>query len=353
MYLALISDTHFGIKSDSKLFYDYQKKVMDNLILPELDRRKDRITKIVQFGDLTDKRSSINFNTLQFMKNEFFEKIKNFKIDLILGNHDCYFKNTNSLNSPSLLLKNDYPNLTVYESATEVDGLLYVPWITAENSEDTLKLIKKSRSKILFGHLEIEGYTMFKGAVCDHGLNSDLFHKFEIVMSGHFHTKSNKGNIHYLGSPWDLIFTDTEDIKGIHFYDTETGELEFVQNPYKIFNKYTYDDTYASDLSEVLLRDETYGNLRNTFVKVYVRNKTNPVFFDRYCERLTEASPAAINYIEEFPDVQQLENVASLSEDTLSIIKKSIDDYSDLIPQAESKLKLENLLSKLYIEALK
>lgn len=353
MKLCLITDTHFGIKSDAKIFHTYKKKVLDNLILPEIYQRLDmrKLDKIVHLGDAWDRRTGVNFSTLNFAIDNFFEPLRNIPMDMIVGNHDTFYKNTNSLNSSSLLLS-DFSNITIYSDATEVEDCLYVPWITQENYEETFKQINATDKKYVLGHLEITGYTMFRGAICEHGLNSELFNKFKMVMSGHFHTKNSKSNIHYLGCPWDLIFTDADDVKGIHFFDTETGQLECINNPYKIFNKYTYDDSSATMIEDVLLSEQTYEDIRDTFVKIYVKGKTNPVYFDRYCEKMNDASPASVNYIEEYQDTQQLEGVASLTEDTLNIIKKSIDDYADLIPQEENKKRLENLLSDLYIEAL-
>jgi len=350
MKLFLWTDTHYGVKSDSSTFHEYQKKVFDNLILPELLRRKDKIDKIIHLGDFFDKRKQISFQTLQFVKTNILDKLRDFKMDIIVGNHDCAYKNTNDLNSPSLLL-DEYPNITVYTKATEVDNVLYIPWINPENTKETLEMINRSTCRTVMGHLELQGYTMFKGAVCDHGLNSDLFNNFDRVFTGHFHTKSSMGNVFYLGCPWDLIFTDADDVKGVHFFDTESLDLEFVENPYKIFNKLFYDDTDI-ELKDLLLSDKEYTKLKDTFVKVYIKSKSNPVFFDRYCEKLTEASPSSIVYIEDMVKSEDSLEPVSLSEDTLSIIKNSINDYSDLVQTEEKRNSLEKMISELYVKAL-
>jgi DNA repair exonuclease SbcCD nuclease subunit len=52
------------------------------------------------------------------------------------------------------------------------------------------------------------------------------FLKFELVMSGHFHTKSQKGNITYLGNTYQMYWNDYADQRGFHIFDTDTLKLE-------------------------------------------------------------------------------------------------------------------------------
>lgn len=352
MNIALITDTHFGIKNDSPLFYDYFDLFLDKLFFPEIERRG--ITKIIHLGDVFDRRKYINYNTLTWARKSFFDRIKErgIKLDIIIGNHDCYFKNINDVNSPNLLLQ-DYSNIKIYNSIKEVDGLLYVPWINSENKVESLNKIRRSKSKILLGHLEIKGYTMFKGAICDGGMSSDLFEEFDLVLSGHFHAKNNARNIYYLGCPWDLIFPDVDDVKGFHVLETETQSLEFVANPYKLFNKLYYDDSSVDNVKDVLYSKKKYASLLKTFVKVYIKSKINPIFFDRYCEKLTEANPYSVIYAEEYLDIIDSKEVSSLTEDALSLMKQSIDDYSDLLSSDEKKSELQVLLTDLYIKAMR
>lgn len=349
--IALITDTHFGIKSDSPIFYEYFDRFLDNVFFPELDRRK--IDKIIHLGDVFDRRKTVNFNTLTWARNSFFDRIEErATMDIIVGNHDTYYKNTNNVNSPDLLL-GDYSNIRIFEETYEEDNLIYVPWLTDENTEESLKKISKSSANILLGHLQVKGFSMFKGAICDHGLSSDVFHNYDLVLSGHFHIKNDSSNIYYLGCPWDLMFTDVDDIKGFHILDTENASLEFIQNPYKLFNRIYYDDSTITSIKDILLSEKKYNDLTNTFVKVIIKSKTNPIFFDRFCERLTDANPYSVVYAEQFLELESSDEVATLSEDTLSLLKSSISDYSDLLTDNVKTKELESLLSDLYLEAIK
>jgi DNA repair exonuclease SbcCD nuclease subunit len=94
-----------------------------------------------------------------------------------------------------------------------------------------LQLISSTDATVAFGHLEISGFAMYRGTVAHDGTDPDVFSKFDMVCTGHYHTKSNAGNIHYLGAPCEYTWSDFNDPRGFHIFDTETRELTFVQNP--------------------------------------------------------------------------------------------------------------------------
>ena len=43
------------------------------------------------------------------------------------------------------------------------------------------------------------------------GRDKEFFRKFDTVMSGHFHHKSDDGQIYYLGTPYEIYWGDWED----------------------------------------------------------------------------------------------------------------------------------------------
>ena len=143
---------------------------------------------------------------------------------MILGNHCTYYKNTNKINSPELLL-DKYDNINVYAEAEEIKlgskTFLMLPWINKENKENVFKILETSNADILCGHLELAGFEMTPGLMMDHGMDRNLFHRFNRVWSGHYHHKSKHGNIQYLGNPYQIYWNDYKDQRGFHIYDTE------------------------------------------------------------------------------------------------------------------------------------
>ena len=92
------------------------------------------------------------------------------------------------------------------------------------------------------GHLELNGFRVNQQITMDHGIDGDVFNKFERVFSGHYHTKSDNGNIFYLGNPYEIYWTDIEDVRGFNIFDTETLEHIPVINPYRMFYRIYYND---------------------------------------------------------------------------------------------------------------
>jgi hypothetical protein len=136
------------------------------------------------------------------------------KVDthIILGNHDTYYKNTNQVNAITELCTT-YDGVNepwVYASPKEVtfDGLniLFMPWICDETYDESIHAIEHSNSEILMGHLEIKGFEMNRGFMNEQGLDKDTFKRFEKVISGHFHKKSDDGHIYYLGTQFEITW---------------------------------------------------------------------------------------------------------------------------------------------------
>jgi DNA repair exonuclease SbcCD nuclease subunit len=350
MRYLIITDTHFGARKDDEIFLGYFGKFLEETFFPYIDQHK--IDYVIHAGDFFDKRTSVNINTLSWARKHFLDPLKERKIqlDIIIGNHDTYFKNTNSTNSPSMLLK-DYDNVCVYPDPIEQGPFLYVPWITSENRQTTRELIKKTDKKYVIGHLELVGYKMYEGTYCKDGMDPDIFSKFDIVMSGHFHTKNSCANVHYLGCPWDLMVNDIHDIKGVHTFDDTTSQLEFIPNPDKMYIRVNYDEKkpYRYTVNEL-------KEFENRHLRVYVYTKLDPVKYDKFCEVLANTNPLGVSYVD--MTTNQLNNtgdvLADLSDDILTMIKKSLDEDYDGNLLFDDRLKpdLEQLLNDLYIEAI-
>ena len=200
-------------------------------------------------------------------------------MDIIPGNHDTYFKNTNELNSLKELLGHymNEVNIVMEPSVLDYDGLKLglVPWICADNEEETNEFLINCKADVIGGHFELNGFDMLRGVPCTHGMSTKNLTRFELVLSGHYHCKSNQGNIHYLGSQMEFFSNDAHDDKFFHILDTETRELTPVHNPIRLFQKFYYDDS-KNDYSE--MDTEIFDE---KFVKVVVINKTDPFSFDR------------------------------------------------------------------------
>ncbi len=350
MKVALIADTHWGIRSDSEFFLNNMKTFLDNIFFPYIDKHK--IKKIIHVGDIVDRQKYINFNTARRLREDFLEPIEKRKIDMdvILGNHDFYYKQITGVSAFKELLR-AYPNISTYYTATEniIDDLkvLYIPWLCNENKEKSLKLIKKTKAQIVFGHLEISGFEMHKGMFHEGGDDPRIFRKFDAVYTGHFHHKSSFSNIHYLGSPGQFTWIDYGDYRGFHIFDTETRELEFIQNPHNAFEKIYYDDSGKND--SYLGRFE-FSLYKKKFIKVIVQSKTNIPLFDEFMSRIEEQGPIDVVIVDDHLNLDLISDttIETEAKDTLTIFREFIKQANTVV----SSEKLDSLVVNLYQRAL-
>ena len=351
--VAVISDTHWGVRNDNVAFMDMTKSFLDNVFFPYL--KKHKIEHVIHLGDLVDRRKQISYYTANRLRNDFLNRLADLHIQchLIVGNHDCYYKNTNQVNALAELVDGIYPSMTVHvncEQSVSIGGheVLLVPWICADNREQTLKTIQESKAAVCMGHLELEGFEMFRGSVSTHGDNRKIFEKFDLTLSGHYHHRSSDGSICYVGSHGQFTWSDYDDSRGFHVLDLDTRNLTFVENPYKMFTKAFYNDD-DKDLQELLKYD--FQSHKGSLMKLVVIQKNNPFWFDKYCEQLEKAGLISFQIVDDHQNLvlEQDSEILSEAESTLSIFKKHIEQS---VSSHVNKDKLEQVITDLYTRAM-
>jgi DNA repair exonuclease SbcCD nuclease subunit len=350
MKLALINDTHAGARGDSAIFNEFFFKFWENVFFPYLE--ENNIKHVCHLGDVVDRRKFINYVTLNSWRRRFFDRLlkNNIQMDVIVGNHDVTYKNTNEINAMNELFEH-YDNVNVYIDPVEkvYDGVnvALMPWINSSNYQSSINFLNNTKSEIVFGHFEISGFEMDRGNVCQTGLDMALFNRFDIVLSGHFHHKSTNGNITYLGNQYEITWADYDDQRGFHVFDTETRELEFIPNPYRMFHKLQYDDTTQEF---AYWKNFNYEELKDAYIKIVVINKQNPYLFDVVMDNLYKVGVADIGIVEDFTDtsVADDEELVNQAEDTMTILNKYIDGLTlNVKPDI-----LKGLMKELYVEAV-
>lgn len=352
MKIALITDTHWGVRNDNIAFIDNSKQFLSDLFFPTLE--KEGIKTVVHLGDLVDRRKYININTARRLREDFLDPLDamNKEVHFIAGNHDTYFKNTNSVNALRELVTDNYETFIVhdqYPKEVDFDGtiILLMPWICDDNRKQSLEKLRMTNAQIVMGHLELAGFEMYRGSIVSHGDDRHLFDRFDMVLSGHYHHRSSDGSIFYLGSHAEFTWSDYDDPRGFHILDTETRQLTFIENPYKMFAKVWYDDLTEGKEPEKYDLDA----LRGKIVKVIVTNKSNPYRFDQFINRLEGLGLIDMQVVDDHLNLNLEEDtdIVNEAESTIDIFKKFIEQVPS---QNIDKKRLEQTIVELYNEAL-
>ena len=346
-----------GARAENPFVNEYFFKFWGKIFFPYLEQ--ENIKTIVHLGDVVDRRKFVNYKILNCWRVKFFQLIHDLNIDfhILLGNHDIFYRNTSIINAMDELVGH-YPNITIYSNPQDVHfiednenksfPIAFIPWINDGNREETIKFLETSVANVAFGHLEIEGFEMDRGHVCDVGLSRTMFKRFKQVYSGHFHHKSDDGHIFYLGNQYEITWSDFQDPRGFHVFDTDTQTMTHHLNPYHLFHKILYDD---ETMDFQYWKQFNYEKHRNTYTKVVVTKKQNPYLFETMLEQLYKHEPIDVMVVEDVIENQNLipeSETISQSESTLDILYKHIDNQEFTV----KKEPLKNILKEVYVEAL-
>jgi predicted phosphodiesterase len=350
--VAIISDTHWGVRGDNSVFMDMTKSFLDNIFFPTII--KEKIDTVIHLGDLVDRRKQISFLTARRLRVDFLDKMEQHKLrgHFIVGNHDCHYKNTNDINALTELGINSNPLISIYTKASELaifdQKILLLPWICDENREHSINLLQSTNADLCMGHLEIQGFEMYRGSIATHGEDRSIFDKFDMTLSGHYHHRSTDGSITYVGSHGEFTWSDYDDPRGFHILDLATRELTFHQNPYKMFSKIWYSD---KDKSLDQLLEFNSDSISNRFLKLIVSSKENPYWFDLFCGKVEKSNPIGMQIVEDHLNLnlEDTDDIINEAESTLDIFKKHIDQIQS---KSMDKAKLEKLIVDLYNQAI-
>jgi len=346
MKVAILNDTHCGIRNSSDVFLNNSADFYDKVFFPYC--QEHNIKQIVHLGDVYDHRKFINFRALNHYRKHFLNKIREYGMimDVIPGNHDTYYKNTNELNSLKELLGHFMNEIhIIMEPKVMKYGSLkmaLLPWINGENYDRSINFIKDCKADWLGGHLELSGFEIMRGVTQMHGMDHKLFQKFELVMSGHYHVSSKRDNVWYLGSQMEFFWSDVNDPKYFHVMDTETREVKMIRNPYTMFEKILYDDS-KEDYTQ---KDVSFVD--NKFVKIVVINRKDLFTFDSFVDKIQNRPIHDLKIAENFDEYlgENVEDESISLEDTSTLLDSYVDAVDTELDKDKIKVSMRQLLSE-------
>lgn len=347
MKIILLADLHIGAKQGAQVMIDHQKKFFD-FMFDYID--KNNIDTIIQLGDANDGRKYANYKVINFAYECLYDVLESRKITYhtLIGNHDVFYKETLDITSSNLLLRN-YKYIHVHDQPTTLcfDNVTFdiIPWICNDNQQQCLDYIANSTSDYCCGHFAINQFPVFGSVLYQEGHDRALFKHYKQVFSGHFHTRSHQANISYIGTPYQLTWSDANTSNGFVVFDTQTLTWEYIDNPDRYYYYVTYDDSNPTNTTNVDLL-----NLENSYVKLIVNSKSKPFLFNNFINRIFGKHPADVKIIDQ--QLIDLSNKTIVKQD--GQVKQTIDLITDYINNSEvtDKQQLITLMQSLYNEAL-
>lgn len=307
MKIALISDLHIGIKKQCPVFMESQLRFFREQFVPELTERG--IKNIWVLGDVFDTRQQINTLVINKAIDLFRDTLRDFDVDIIVGNHDMYLTTDTGINSLKIL--GLLPNVTVYErqETLTMDGkkVLVQPWIVDYGQPDLIK----GKYDYAFMHADIIGFDQGGGRLSESGLVAkEILRHVDAVYSGHYHNgvrrQFEKGkSITYLGAPYQLTRIDRNGVRGYRVLDVASGESTLIENRVSMkFTRHVYPDIDTSAVP---------GNVVDIDVPAEYADQTKKIAdLVGRLEKMGPAYPVNVSYLpseEECTDVIDTENL--------------------------------------------
>lgn len=253
--IVILTDTHLGVRKGHVAWHEATtllfQRVRDFCV-------SNSIKKVIFLGDFFDTRKFINVLTLILGYN-IVKSLTDLEVYLILGNHDCFYKDKPKPSSLEIFKDLDNVKLII-DKPIEVDiGVrsILVPW-NHPIPEDNC---------VLFGHLSIIGFPMNNHKEAVKGLELTSLKGYRRIYSGHFHKTSRKDNVFYIGSPLQQTFHDEGEKTG--FYVLSNGDvtefIEFNEGPkfHTLHTEKEFTEEQVKNNIVKLVYDKDYGTLKN------------------------------------------------------------------------------------------
>lgn len=321
--IPILGDTHFGARNGSKEYHEYFGLFYKDFF-DFIDR--NNIKEFIQLGDLFDVRKHVDTWVLNWCKKTFIAACVDRKllVHVIVGNHDIHFRESLEVNTPSLVLSEWPDTFNVISSPKEIaiDGktFLLVPWITKNNKNQIEDAIAKTKAKYLCGHFEFNDFQMHRGSFAKTHHKHTGYSKFTQIFSGHFHTKSEKDNVIYTGTPYETTWIDADDAKGFYVLHDDSS-IEFVRNKHVIHQYVAFPNVV---------------DVKSKYVRGIIEDTSDKKAIEKWKEALVAFKPHDIKYSEK----TQTTYASSVN---MSKIKSTEELIFDFIENSETHLDKEKL----------
>jgi DNA repair exonuclease SbcCD nuclease subunit len=203
--VACFTDIHFGLKSGSRT----HNQDCEDFVTWFCDTARAQGCETAVFlGDWHHNRSTTDVSTMNYTVSNLEKLSQSFeRVYFILGNHDLFYKDKREINSVEFMRL--FPNIVPIRELHTEGNVTIMPWLIG----DEWTTVKQLKSRYIFGHLELPHFYMNAMVqMPDHGqLQTGHFQHQELVFTGHFHKRQQKGNVVYIGNAFPHNYADAGD----------------------------------------------------------------------------------------------------------------------------------------------
>lgn len=292
--IFVFTDLHFGIHSNSQSYIDI---CSDTLKWISNYCTKNAIGEIVFMGDFFDSRASIDVKTLNSATQSLYELADSgVNINLILGNHDIYLRDSTSIHS--LLAFGGRSNIRIVDEPFSVmhdgDVVMMLPWLYGTTSK---KVNVPRGTKYVFSHHNFpvnffmggggkkkklnrsDTYVSSTPYEDEYGIQQELLDEVVknggLFFSGHIHQRkeiplTKRSKIIIEGSPYETSWGFNGVECGAYVVDLGENTCEFVPNPYNKVHVEVRTSSAEEDIDKI--------DFKNSIVRLNVDTQES---FDR------------------------------------------------------------------------
>lgn len=282
MKIFCLGDLHYGRNNNNLDRLKDFNQYIEDVFIPDVKKEYKSGDMILQLGDVFDSRQNLNVIIVDSVLKIFRKLVDEFKdVRIVMGNHDMYYKKSNSISALSLL---ETIGVKIYkEPKYEIinnKSILFIPF-TNEKKDFVESITNNPISNYIFCHADISGQMNeadVKSGFERKGIDiidPRVFNKTTKIISGHIHTRNHYKNIYYVGTPYQLTFADFNNKRGFYILDLETDEIKFIENKVSPkFIRIEIDDNLETSLGDI--KDICKSN----FIEFIFRNSENKLMYN-------------------------------------------------------------------------
>lgn len=297
--IYILGDLHLGVRNNSAEWSEIQSQFLLDFFLSQVDASgfDPDLDILLQVGDWNHVRESTNVRIHQVsieIASKLCDKFKR-GVFVILGNHDVYYKDrtdTHSLKGYDLMFKNFHIFKDPKKLKINSHTVLLLPW--NEDHDELRNQISQKCPDLVFCHADFKGFSLNKVTKLEHGLELSDLTNIKRIYSGHIHIRQEKGNVLYVGTPYEMDRGDRGNTKGFYFIDVSGTEVEetFIENTFSPkhvkFNLYDVLEMSQENISTLF---------KNNFVDLTIESSFASKFpLTRFTEIVKECGHRRIEF---------------------------------------------------------